>query len=152
MAIQEAYITKENVISIGPDHKVCDAVEIIIQKGIRALPVLEDGRFVGLFSLRSIVRAVLPTGMTLGADILEMDYVHGFGPLLASKLKDLGTKPVSAIMRKDCELIHPETSTAETLRNLYVQGSPLPVIDEKTGAFLGIVTEQSMLKRLKMDM
>ena len=47
------------VLTVGPDLKVMDGVQIMTTKKIRHLPVLEDGKLVGMVTLSDLVRAVL---------------------------------------------------------------------------------------------
>ena len=116
------------------------------------VPVIDGEEIIGIFSLRSIIRAVLPKGLTLDENLPDMEFIHGVTEDLAQRLKDVQQDSVTDIMKKDFLKIHPETSTTETLRHLYQEGYPLPVTDKQTGAFLGIVTEQSMLKFLEKKM
>ncbi|MBS0504468.1 MAG: CBS domain-containing protein [Proteobacteria bacterium] len=50
------------VISIGGDARVADAIAILAEKRIGALPVIEDGRVVGIFSERDVIYCVARDG------------------------------------------------------------------------------------------
>lgn len=152
MAIQDAIILRKDTISVTSNDIVKDAVSLIKKNDIRMVPVIDGEEIIGIFSLRSIIRAVLPKGLTLDENLPDMEFIHGVTEDLAERLKDVQQDSVTDIMKKDFLKIHPETSTTETLRHLYQEGYPLPVTDKQTGAFLGIVTEQSMLKFLEKKM
>jgi hypothetical protein len=47
------------VVTLDPGVKVVDAMQIMTTKGIRHLPVLEDGALVGIVTLADLVRDVL---------------------------------------------------------------------------------------------
>ena len=47
------------VLTVGPDVKVMDGMQIMTTKKIRHLPILEDGKLVGIVTLADLVRAVL---------------------------------------------------------------------------------------------
>jgi CBS domain-containing protein len=47
------------VLTVGPDLKVMDGVQIMTTKKIRHLPVLEDGKLVGVVTLADLARAIL---------------------------------------------------------------------------------------------
>jgi CBS domain-containing protein len=47
------------VLTVGPDVKVMEGMQIMTSKKIRHLPVLEDGKLVGIVTLADLVRAVL---------------------------------------------------------------------------------------------
>jgi acetoin utilization protein AcuB len=52
-------IMTRNVITIGADDLAAEAVETLIADRIDGLPVLEDGRLVGIFTVRDALRAYL---------------------------------------------------------------------------------------------
>jgi CBS domain-containing protein len=47
-----------NPDTIGPNDSVADALELMSKKGYRHLPVLEDGRLLGIISIRDLYRSV----------------------------------------------------------------------------------------------
>jgi len=47
------------VLTVGPDVKVVDAMDVMTTKKIRHLPVLDDGELAGVVTLGDLVRAVL---------------------------------------------------------------------------------------------
>ncbi len=52
MLIRE--VMKSNPITVSPDIKLSDAYRIILEKGIRHLPVLENGKLIGLITDRDL--------------------------------------------------------------------------------------------------
>jgi CBS domain-containing protein len=50
------------VISIGPDASVADAVALLAEKGIGALPVMTADEVVGIFSERDVIHALAAGG------------------------------------------------------------------------------------------
>ena len=67
------------VISIGPDASVFDAIRLMAENGIGALAVMQDGRLVGMLSERDYARKVIIKGRasesTPVADIMTTDLV-----------------------------------------------------------------------------
>lgn len=47
------------VESVGPGHTVNDCMKLMTEKRVRHLPVLEDGRLVGIVSIGDCVKAVI---------------------------------------------------------------------------------------------
>ncbi len=45
-------------ITIGPDATIADAARLMVRHGIRRLPVVEDGRLVGLISVSDLILAI----------------------------------------------------------------------------------------------
>jgi CBS domain-containing protein len=47
------------VVTVGPDVKIKEAMEIMTTKNMRHLPVLENGALVGVATLADLVNAIL---------------------------------------------------------------------------------------------
>lgn len=47
------------IVTVGPDVKILDGMQIMTTKGLRHLPITEGGRIVGLVTLADLVRAIL---------------------------------------------------------------------------------------------
>jgi acetoin utilization protein AcuB len=54
-----ARIMTKDVITVGGDDLAAEAVETLLADKIDGLPVLEDGRVVGIFTVRDALRAYL---------------------------------------------------------------------------------------------
>lgn len=54
-----ARIMTRDVITVGADELAAEAVETLLASRIDGLPVLEDGRLVGIFTVRDALRAYL---------------------------------------------------------------------------------------------
>lgn len=54
-----ARIMTRDVITVGPDDLAGEAVETLLAARIDGLPVLEDGRLVGIFTVRDALRGYL---------------------------------------------------------------------------------------------
>lgn len=52
----------QEIISIGADAYVADAVSLLAEKRIGALPVLENGAVVGIFSERDVIYCLASAG------------------------------------------------------------------------------------------
>ena len=51
-----------DVVSIGSDARVSDAVAMLAEKRIGAVPVIDGGRVVGIFSERDVVYSIARSG------------------------------------------------------------------------------------------
>ncbi|MDQ2707119.1 MAG: CBS domain-containing protein [Actinomycetota bacterium] len=45
-------------ITMGPDDDLTDLVAVMLKKGIRSIPIVDDGRLVGIVSRRDVLRLV----------------------------------------------------------------------------------------------
>lgn len=77
-----------DVVTVGPDHDVAEAARLMREKDVRQLPVVVDGRPVGVVALADLTLALTPgdargltPGLTPGgAPGLTPDRVSGHAP------------------------------------------------------------------------
>ena len=121
------------VITVTPDTSLLKLGKLMRDHGVRRLPVLDNGRVVGIISDRDVRDASPSKATTL--DMYEMHYL-----LAEIKAKDIMTpKPVT---------IKP-TDTVEKAAMIMLDKKigGLPVVDEK-GALAGIISDQDVFKAL----
>lgn len=53
---------EQQLLSLPPDASVKQAMDIIAEKGIRTIPIVENDKLVGIISVIDIIRAILSTG------------------------------------------------------------------------------------------
>ena len=51
-------IMTRDVFTVGPDDKLIDALDLMLDKGVRRLPVVEKDRVVGIISRKDVVWAI----------------------------------------------------------------------------------------------
>ena len=121
----------EDVITITPDTTLKEAHDIMNEKGIRRLPVVRNGRIVGIVTLGDI-RGAEPSR----ASSLSIWEVHH----LLTKLK------VSEIMTRNPATIQQNVSIGEAARiMLEKKFSGLPVVDDENH-LIGIITESDIFR------
>jgi acetoin utilization protein AcuB len=123
----------KNVITIGEDDSMQDALRLMKQHNIRLLPVLKNGKLTGVLTDRDLKRASASDATTL--DVHELLY-------LVSKIK------VKNIMAKNPIYVGPELTveeTAEVLLNNKISGAP--VVDDK-GKVVGVITQSDLFRVL----
>lgn len=59
MAGQAADIMTEKVISVSEEAEVTDIAQIMLEKNIKRVPVVKDGRLVGIISRADIIRLLI---------------------------------------------------------------------------------------------
>jgi acetoin utilization protein AcuB len=114
----------------SPDETVLEARDRFREGGFRHLPVVEDGRLLGVVSDRDVLRAA---GPSLGLNEFE---------------PDVGTnidRPLREIMTRDVVTADPLMSVEEAADTmLRYEVSALPVLDE--GRLVGILTTADVLR------
>ena len=110
-----------DVISVSPDMTVADAVALLAERRIGAVPVLHDGVVAGVFSERDVIRSLRERGSAALAD------------LVSSAM----TAPAVTVARDDSVLGALSLMTKRRIRHL-------PVLDN--GAVVGIVSIGDLVK------
>jgi len=122
-----------DVITITEDTSVMKASQIMKEHDIRRLPVMRDGKLVGMVSDRDLKEASPSKATTL--DVHELYY-------LLSELK------VKDIMAKKLVTIGPDdTVELAAVKMLERRVSGLPVVDNN-GRLVGILTQNDVFKVL----
>ena len=121
----------KNPITVEPSTPVNEAAKLMKRRNIRRLPVVEDGKLVGIISDRDIMRVAPSPATTLSR--FE----------IASLLDKI---TVAEIMAKDVVSL-PDTATIEDAALLMYNEklSGLPVVSS-VGAVVGIITETDVFK------
>lgn len=149
MSCKEAIIPTS--ILLRPDQTVKEALAILEENQIRTAPVVDHNNIlVGMFGLHCLMEDLLPMAAQITDGLDDLDFIIGGAPGAAKKIRKIGPQLVRNHMEKEIEelLLTPETPMLEVIRMLTKHGSPLPVVEENTNKFAGIVSEQSCLHRL----
>lgn len=149
MSCKEALIPSPYKVS--PDQSVKDALALLDQHQIRIAPVVDAaGQLVGMFGLNTMMEDLLPVAAQIEDGLTDLDFLVGGAPGAAKKIRKLGPTPVRDHMNAiDAEqTLNPDTPILEVIRKLTRYGSPLPVVADDSMAFVGLVSEQTCLKRL----
>ncbi len=122
------------VLVIRPDTPVADAYDMMVQHGIRRLPVVDDkGRLVGIVTLGDL-REARPSPAT-SLSIYELNYL-------------LARLTVGQIMTHNPYTVRPDTSVLQAARlMLKHKVGGLPVVDNE-GRPVGIITESDIFRML----
>jgi CBS domain-containing membrane protein len=126
-----ADIMSTEVITLIEDETLAHAKSCMDRGRIRHLPVVHDGRLVGLVTHRDLLAA----SFSIFAEV---------GP--AEQRRIFTRIPVAEAMHRDVVTVDPETMVADAARILLDNKyGCLPVVD-RDGMLLGIVTEADFLR------
>ena len=113
----------DSVWSIAPDASVYQAISIMAEKGIGALPVIADGRLIGIMSERDYARKVVLQSRS-SKDTL---------------VSEIRTTPVVSVS--------PSNTVEDCMRTMTLQRiRHLPVVDE--GRILGTVSIGDLVRKV----
>ena len=120
-----------NPVTITPDASLDEALELMRQKRVRRLPVLdEEGRLVGIVSEMDLLYASPSPATTLS--VFEMHYLLG-----RIRVGDVMTREVITVTEQT-----PLEEAARIMADNKIGG--LPVVDD--GKLIGIITETDLFK------
>lgn len=109
------------VITVTAEHSVADALKLLAERRIGAMPVMQDGKVVGIFSERDVIHCLAE---------------HGAGALGRS-VGEAMTAPVIAVSRDEAALGALTLMTRRRIRHL-------PVIDGEV--LVGFVSIGDLVK------
>lgn len=123
------YMTKE-VISISPEESVAHAADLMRDKGLRRLPVIEKGQLVGLVTEGTMADASPSKATSLS--IYEMNYL-----LNKTKIRD--------IMIRQIVTVEPDASLEDAIYEMMTyKVGVLPVV--QNNQVVGIITDRDVFK------
>lgn len=108
------------IISVDASEKVIDAAKILAENGIYCTPVKKDGKFVGIFTLDHVAKAI----------------VEG-------KLEG----KVEEVMRPKIVMVEKDTKMREAIRLMRDEKVRILLVTDK-GEPIGVITDQKILTRL----
>ena len=126
------FMTK-NVVTVTPDTRVTDAVDIMENNDFHRLPVVENGKYVGIVTDEEIAENS-PSSVT-SLSIYEMNYL--FDKMTVGEIMTRESTTVTA------DVLLEEAATIMMNKNVTV----LPVLDDERHV-IGIVTYKDIFKSL----
>jgi CBS domain-containing protein len=125
-------IMTREVVTAGRNDALTLADDLMKTKGIRHLPVVEDGRLVGILTQRDLFQAAMSSAM-------------GFGE--KARKEFLKTVLVKEVMTEEVVTIAPDADAREAARRMLDRKvGCLPVLEDTKLA--GIVSESDLLRVL----
>lgn len=129
-------IMTESVVTIGANQTVADAIDVLVERGVRHLPVLsEAGQLVGMLSDRDL-RSL---GLTSANDMRSLE-----------RLQERMRVPVSRAMSADVVKVGPATEMADLIDTMLEAGiGAVPVVDDGRDELVGIVSYVDVLRAVR---
>ena len=120
------------IIAVSPDTPIMEAMELMKQKSIRRMPVLDNGKLVGIVSDKDLLNAAPSDATSLS--VWEVNYL-----VARIKIKDVMTKNVMTITEDT-----PIEEAARIMADNKVGGLPIM----RNGEVIGLITETDLFKLL----
>jgi CBS domain-containing protein len=121
------------VIVIGQDQFVKEAVDLMLSKRVKRLPVVDaGGRLTGMLSRLDIFRTIMQEAPDWDA-FKQQNVTVG------------DARTVSDIMRRDTHTVLPETSVDEVIRSIDSNDIQRIAVVDKDGRFLGLISDRDLL-------
>ena len=140
----------KDTITIKPSTTVQQALEMFKEHDVRNFPVVDDnGKLLGIFGLRNILLKLLPVSVTMEDGLQNLDFVMGSSPGIAKRLRKLYPTAVEDSIEKNNRILDAETSTWEVVRVMALHGSPVALVNEANGDYVGMISHQSLLSDMR---
>lgn len=138
-------IMSKHLITIGARDTVHEAMELLIENKVHALPVVDNhNRCVGMLSTSDFVDIAYE--LDEGLDVVDHVSEVWWGSFLKTLGNDVGHRNVSELMTEDVVSATPETLVVDAAASmLRDKVHRLPVLDEKQ-RLLGIVSTSDILR------
>jgi CBS domain-containing protein len=129
-----ATLMRKNLVSVGPDESLLDADRIMRLARIRHLPVVKEGRLVGILSHRDV----------LDASIARLEKSDGL-----ERAQHLRSISIAEVMQRDPYTATESTTLGDAARRmLRLKIGCLPVTGQghQGQELIGLVTESDLLR------
>jgi len=121
------------VISIAQDQVVKDAVDLMLEKRVKRLPVVDaEGHLTGMLSRLDIFRTIMRAAPDWDAFKQQSITVGNI-------------RTVSDIMRRDTHAVLPETTLDELIRVIDSNDIQRVAVVDPAGRFLGLISDRDLL-------
>ncbi len=149
-------IMTKDVVTVSPSASVREAAAILAEKDISGMPVVENGKVVGIFSESDILRSIKtmkkdirmvypsisPLGIAFQEEVTQREILDAYG--------EAGKAPVGDVMTKDVVSVTPDMTVNDAILRMRDRRiNRLPVIEK--GVLVGIVSRGDIIKGLAKD-
>jgi CBS-domain-containing membrane protein len=145
-----ASATVQNVPTLSPDQEIGTVMKLFKKHQLEHFPVVdEDGILLGYLSQHIILRNLLPVSFSIPG-MTETGVMRiGAAPGIAKRLKKIKPLKVEDLMERKFQSVHPETPIWEGVQMLVEYGSPLMVVEDQSGKFIGLINRFSALEEME---
>lgn len=127
-------IMHAKVVTVTSDTRLADVAALMVEHGVDALPVVDDGRFVGLVRATDFLRLLLPNAVRF----LDVNLYVGAGRLHAALVRESGGLRAGDIVKRPLPTVGAHAPLDEVVGLMGEHDvHHVPVVDD--GQLVGIV-------------
>ncbi|MBK8510112.1 MAG: CBS domain-containing protein [Candidatus Competibacter sp.] len=140
-----------NPVTLRPTDTVATAADYILKQHLRHLPVVdEQGRYIGTFSIYSLIQLALPKAVTMREGLSNAGFVNEKTPELAQRLRERSNEPVANWLSKDA-VLHVDSSAMDALLLLLKGHVSVPVVDKQSQRLVGMISSWNVIEKLTAE-
>lgn len=144
---------------LRPDDTVRTALKLLVSQRILAAPVVDqDGRYTGMFGKRRLFSLLLPTVVAIDevlpniAHLPDLAFLPDDLGAMRDRLKAVADHPVAEYVDKTVPVLRPDSPLMAAVLLLYRTRNFIPVVEERTGRLVGVVSSWDTLGRIGEDL
>ena len=136
-----ASIMTAEPVTLRDGDTVAKATQILLDNRFIILPVVDDGgRYKGQFGVFELLRILLPRAATIEGEEFNLAFITDTIDDMRDELAAQAGTSIRDHVRTDLPVLGPGTPIIQTVLQIYRSRSPLPVVEEKTGRLVGVVS------------
>ena len=140
-----------NPVTLRPTDTVATAADYILKQHLRHLPVVdEQGRYIGTYSIYSLIQLALPKAVTMREGLSNAGFVNEKTPELAQRLRERSNEPVANWLSKDA-VLHVDSSAMDALLLLLKGHVSVPVVDKQSQRLVGMISSWNVIEKLTAE-
>ncbi len=144
-------IMTTDVVTVDPKTSVKEAANIMSEKGISGLPVVQNGELVGIVTENDLIikdkKLHFPEYINVIGGIIYLESYKKF----REEFKKFTAVNVEELMTKDVITVSPDDSIEDIATIMHQENvNRLPVVDN-SGQLIGIVTRANIVKHIAVE-
>ena len=142
-------IMNRQVHTVTPDRSIREAAQIMLETGLRRLPVTTtDGKLVGMLTRGDLLQAILTSPLMSPQASSATQPLQGTAPLTD---KPPQQQPISNYLDLDVSTVSEQTPIAEVIDALILSPLKRVIVVDSQGHVQGIISDVDMLLRLQKE-
>ncbi len=148
MTCKTAMIT--DVLTVKPDTTIGDALKILIDNKIRAMPVIDDnGAYIAMFDFHEVWKKLLPSYVDAKYAPEHLNFLKNTFDDVVEKANEIKAAKVEEVMDTEKPVMKENTTFWEAVLQMHKCRGPLAVVSEDGKTLIGLLTSQNMIQDLE---